>query len=236
MLRVVSETPSRTESSRTESSRTETARTGTETLSSAKRRIVDALKRRSLTGPELAGRFGLTAEAIRLQLVDLADRGLVRSAPRAASGAGRPPVEWSLTDLAIELFPDRHADLTVSLIDSIRTTVGEDGLEAIVAARTSQQADDYRRRLDGVDDPLVGLAEIRADEGYMAEVVAADDGRGRFLIEHHCPICDAARSCQGLCRSELDLFQEILGPSQAVTREQHLLSGDERCVYRVVPA
>lgn len=205
-------------------------------LSSAKRRIVDVLKRRAHTGPELAERFGLTPEAVRQHLNDLAEHGLVRSAPRPANGAGRPPVEWSLTDLAVDLFPDRHGDLTVSLIESIRATVGEEGLDAIVAARTLDQTNDYRARLGTMPDPVAGLAEIRTDEGYMAEVVDADDGRGRLLIEHHCPICDAARTCQGLCRSELELFQSVLGPALSVTREQHLLSGDERCVYRVEPS
>lgn len=207
-----------------------------EPLSSAKRRIVDALKRRAHTGPELAERFGLTAEAIRQHLNDLADGGLVRSSPRAAAGAGRPPVEWTLTDLAIDLFPDRHADLTVSLIESIRTTVGEEGLDAIIAARTAEQSVDYRARIETSGDPLAALAQIRSDEGYMAEAVEADDGIGRLLVEHHCPICDAARTCQGLCRSELELFQTVLGPGVVVTREQHLLAGDERCVYRVTPA
>lgn len=204
-------------------------------LSSAKRRIVDVLKRRAHTGPELAERFGLTTEAVRQHLNDLADLGLVRSAPRRARGAGRPPVEWSLSDLAAELFPDRHGDLTVSLIGSIRSTVGEEGLDAIVAARTDAQVTDYRDRLQGSIDRLAGLAEIRSDEGYMAEVVDAEDGRGRLLVEHHCPICDAAKTCQGLCRAELDLFQAVLGPGQEVTREQHLLAGDERCVYRIEP-
>lgn len=204
-----------------------------ESLSSAKRRIVDVLKRRPQTGPELAERFGSTAEAIRQHLNELAANGLVRSAPRAAAGAGRPPLEWSLTDLAIELFPDRHADLTVSLIESIRSTVGEDGLDAIVAARTAEQADAYRSRLHGADDRLAELAQIRSDEGYMAEVVDPERGQGRLLIEHHCPICEAARTCQGLCRSELQLFQDVLGTSVTITREQHLLSGDQRCVYRI---
>lgn len=184
----------------------------------------------------MAERFGLTAEAVRQHLNDLADNGLVRSAPRKAKGAGRPPVEWSLTELASDLFPDRHGDLTVSLIESIRATAGEQGLDAIVTARTVQQSAEYRARLLADEDPVAALAEIRTDEGYMAEVVDADDGRARLLIEHHCPICEAARSCRGLCRSELDLFQSVLGPSLSVTREQHLLSGDERCVYRIEPS
>ncbi len=209
----------------------------TEPLTSAKRRIVDALKRQPLTGPELAARFELTAEAIRQHLNDLASHGLVRSAPRARSGAGagRPPVEWSLTELAIDLFPDRHADLTVSLIESIRSTVGEAGLEAIVEQRTADQLGIYRQQLRGVDDKVAALADLRSGEGYMAEVADADDGDGRLLVEHHCPICDAAKTCQGLCRGELELFQGALGSSVTVSREQHLLAGDERCVYRITP-
>ncbi|MGI9598544.1 MAG: helix-turn-helix transcriptional regulator [Acidimicrobiales bacterium] len=208
-----------------------------EQLSSAKRRIVDALKRRPLTGPELAAEFELTSEAIRQHLKDLSEHGLVSSAPRARSGggAGRPPVEWSLTELALDLFPDRHADLTVSLIESIRSAVGEDGLDAIVEQRAAAQLTDYRRRLDLVDDKLAALADLRSGEGYMAEVTEAPDGDGRLLVEHHCPICEAATVCQGLCRAELQLFQGALGPSVTVTREQHLLSGDERCVYRITP-
>ena len=62
-------------------------------------------------------------------------------------------------------------------------------------------------------------------------------GRGLFddwlLIEHHCPICVAATSCQGLCHSELELFRAALGPEVTVAREQHLLSGDTRCAYRI---
>jgi predicted ArsR family transcriptional regulator len=56
-----------------------------------------------------------------------------------------------------------------------------------------------------------------------------------LLLEHHCPICDAASACQGLCRAELDLFRETLGGDVEVTRAQHVLSGDLRCAYRVSP-
>jgi hypothetical protein len=56
-----------------------------------------------------------------------------------------------------------------------------------------------------------------------------------LLLEHHCPICDAASTCQGLCRTELELFQEALGDDVTVTRTQHVLSGDLRCAYRISP-
>ena len=77
-------------------------------------------------------------------------------------------------------------------------------------------------------------ARIRREEGYMAEWTRAEDG-ALLLVENHCPICAAARTCQGLCRDELSLFREILGDDVEVERTEHLLSGARRCAYRVAP-
>ena len=74
---------------------------------------------------------------------------------------------------------------------------------------------------------------MRADAGYVAEVIDDPDGRGVLLVEHHCPICAAATSCPGLCSSELELFRTVLGPQVSVERTQHLLGGDRRCAYRI---
>ena len=168
------------------------------------------------------------------RLAELEGRGLVEQRPLPASGRGRPPSSWSLTSLAIELFPDRHGDLTVELISAVRGAVGEDGLDAVLAERDRAQLatlteamgdrTDLRERTDV-------LATYRTRQGYMAEVV--DDGDELLLIEHHCPVCAAAESCEGLCRNELELFRDALGPAAEVERTQHLLSGDDRCVYRI---
>lgn len=53
------------------------------------------------------------------------------------------------------------------------------------------------------------------------------------MIEDHCPICAAATSCQGFCRSELDIFKMVLGKDVNVVREEHLLSEGRRCAYRI---
>jgi predicted ArsR family transcriptional regulator len=128
----------------------------------------------------------------------------------------------------------------VSLVGSIRTALGEDGLQRVIDARTDDQACDYRAAVPEADDAplrdrLDALARRRTAEGYMAEV--ADGGEGTLLlVENHCPICDAAQACLGLCRSELDLFRRTLGDGVRVERVEHLLSGGRRCVYRITPA
>ena len=68
----------------------------------------------------------------------------------------------------------------------------------------------------------------------MASVTRDADG-ALLLVEDHCPICAAARSCQGLCASELEVFQEAMGDEVELTRTDHIIAGARRCAYRVVP-
>lgn len=210
-------------------------------LSGAKRRIVERLKRvDSATAPELAAEFGLTDTAIRQHLEALESAHLVRrdtSHPTGvAHGRGRPPTRWTLTPAASTLFTDRHADLTVELLATIRESLGEEALESVIRARADRQLAGYRDTLDRVDTPAEKvrlLAELRNAEGYLAEA-GEQDGR-LTLIEHHCPIREAADHCHSLCSAELDLFSKALGPSATVAREQHLLDGGHRCAYVITP-
>jgi predicted ArsR family transcriptional regulator len=77
------------------------------------------------------------------------------------------------------------------------------------------------------------LKALRTQEGYMADMSQEEDGSWLWW-ESHCPICSAARACRGFCRSELALFRRLLAPAE-VEREQYLLEGDSRCLYRIRP-
>lgn len=206
-------------------------------MTDAKRRLIERLKRvDSATAGELAAEFGLTDTAVRQHLETMLSSGLVERIDGVASGRGRPAARWRLADASSPMFPDRHADLTIDLIESIRAELGDAALSRVIDARSRRQVEQYRSVV-GTGTVAVRvrrLAEQRTIEGYLAEVVR--DGDDVVLIEHHCPICSAAETCQSLCRSELDVFRAALGDDVDVTREQHLLSGDQRCAYRVTAA
>lgn len=207
-------------------------------LSGAKRRIIERLKRaESTTAPELAAEFGLTDTAIRQHLETLESAELVERVDAPSAGRGRPPVHWRLAPSASTLFADRHGDLSVDLIESIRSALGEEALEQVVRARATRQLATYKSALKGsvsIADRVQRIARLRTAEGYLAEAV--ESGDDITLVEHHCPIRDAAESCAGLCNAELDLFQRALGTDVVVAREQHLLDGGQRCSYRMTPA
>ena len=203
-------------------------------LTGAKRRLVERLKHvESASAGELAAEFGLTDTAVRQHLESLQSTGLVRRLDGSAAGRGRPAARWQLTMESGAAFADRHADLTVDILESIRARLGEAAVDEVLAARAERQTEQYRRNVGNgsVAVKVRRLAEQRTAEGYDAEVRA--DGKDLILVEHHCPICVAATTCQGLCRAELDVFRATLGADVTVEREQHLLSGDQRCAYRI---
>ena len=185
---------------------------------------------------KLAERLGLTAMAVRQHLYALQREGLVTAEERPVP-IGRPAKFWQLTREADRLFPEAYAELSVALIDSVKDAFGDEGLERVLTSRCARQRSDYGKRIrpgDSLEKKLRELAKVRTEEGYMAEIRA--EGEGSFLlIENHCPICAAANACQGFCATELELFKSVLGPGVAVERAEHIISGDQRCVYRVKP-
>jgi predicted ArsR family transcriptional regulator len=144
---------------------------------------------------------------------------------------------WTLTSAGHARFPDRHGDLAVQLIRHAAATLGGDAVDQLIAARERELQAHYDAAMGGLSTPgarVRRLAELRAAEGYMAH--AEKQGRDWLLIEDHCPICAAATSCQGFCRSELELFGRSLGEGVRVERVEHLLAGGRRCAYRIRPA
>jgi predicted ArsR family transcriptional regulator len=216
----------------------ETGALDTANLGTTKRRIVERLKRADAKVSDLARALEMTEAGVRQHLDALADHGFVSSHTDPAVGRGRPPTVWALTDLAQDLFPDRHDDLTVELITAVRTALGDNGLARVIEARGEVQRAAYERAVPkrgALRTRVEALARVRTQEGYVAEVADDPDGGGVVLIEHHCPICTAAASCPGLCGSELSLFREVLGPKVSVDRTQHIIAGDRRCTYLIRP-
>jgi predicted ArsR family transcriptional regulator len=185
------------------------------------------------TSAELGAALGITDEAARQQLVKLANEGFVDGVAEA-NGVGRPTQVWRLTPAGHARFPDAHAELTVQLIRSIRTELGEEALDRLISARERETRANYNEAIASAPDlkeRVARLAAIRTGEGYMAEWWAEDDGY--VLAENHCPICAAATICQGFCRAELAVFQEVLGAEAEVTRVEHIPAGARRCAYRI---
>lgn len=111
-------------------------------------------------------------------------------------------------------------------------------MNRLLEVRTREQIQAYQAivpRHASLQQRLDALAEQRTEEGYMAEVMAQADGTF-LLAEKHCPICAVATAYTGLCQMELEIFQAALGEDVTIERIEHILAGDQRCVYQITLA
>ncbi len=190
--------------------------------------------RGAMTTRDLAKALEISVPATRRHLDSLGDSV---HAEQESGSVGRPAQRWQLTEAAQSRFPDTHSELTVKLLASIEQTLGREALDAVIAARARETEVAYLKATSSMKS-LAGrlrrLVELRSKEGYMAELEKT--AGGWLLLENHCPICAAARACQGFCRSELELFRSVLGPDARVERVEYLLDGGRRCAYQISSA
>lgn len=200
-----------------------------------RREILDKLKTRgALSSNAMAEELGISSMAVRQHLRELEDAGDVISSD-LSQGKGRPTKYWELTSKANRHFSDRHRDLILDLLRGLDATLGEEGMNALLERRGASQVEEYTRKVDSAKSlyqRTKDLAKLRSEEGYMADVEQGEKGEC-YLIENHCPICDAAEACAGLCATELDVFRQTFGKSVTVERTEHLMNGSRRCVYRI---
>lgn len=184
----------------------------------------------------LSDALGITSVAVRQHLAALEAEGLIEPVAAGKKGRGRPLTLWQAGEPAAVHFPDSHSALAVDLLGQMKKAFGEEGLDRLLTLRTRDQEIAYRAETDRartLKGRLEALKAIREREGYMPELTR-DPGSGDWLfLENHCPICSAARLCQGLCREELALFSRVLGKDVTVERISHILAGAGRCAYRV---
>lgn len=211
---------------------------------------------------ELASHCGVSDAAMRQHLDQLEVDGLVSRATSENSSSvsrGRPPSHWVLTEMSTdrgrsifpETFPDRHAELTGEILRSLASTLGDAAVVDVLDHRARRQVDDYRMAVGAalgsttddlkaprLVDAVAALAAIRDAEGYRAESIDHGDGTVS-LVEHHCAIDAAARTCGELCESELKVFGKVLdralGTRVAIRRVEHLMNGGTCCRYEIRP-
>ena len=208
-------------------------------LAATSARTIDSIIRLLKTnGPsdasKLASQLQISDAAVRQHLYRLRAQNLACNVEEKRP-MGRPAKLWSLTEKAHQRFPDSHAELTCRLLASIEDVHGAEGLKHIVCRCAHDQITQYKSKIrssDPLKSRLKSLAEIRNQEGYMAEVEESDDGSYVF-VENHCPICFVVQTRNEFCDAELDVFKATLGEDALVEREEHIFQGDRRCAFRV---
>ena len=197
------------------------------------------LRRLKMRGPQsvkiLAKQLAITTMGVRQHLTELDHKGLVEAKPKTRQQRGRPLHYWQLSALGHKHFPDAHDQTAASLITALRNSHGEKVLRELIDQSEAQKLPAYRQLLEAagpdLGQKLLMLAEMRTTAGFMAEIRLLPDGW--LLIENHCPIFQAASTCQHYCQAELEFLRAVLSEFADVERTDHLLAGARRCAYKI---
>ena len=200
-------------------------------LKGARGLVLIELKRAyRLTAKELAGKLGMSLNAVRHHLKELEAEALVEY-ERQRRGVGAPAFAYRLSAAGEALFPRRYEATLTELLDYVVEREGRATAVAVLEARYDALTRRVQHELAGATPAqrMAAVARLLSDEGYMAEGTAsAETGT---LIEHNCAIQAVAQRFPEICAAEARFLAAALGAE--VDRREHILSGCSACEYRV---
>ncbi|MGB0559668.1 MAG: helix-turn-helix transcriptional regulator [Pseudohongiellaceae bacterium] len=207
-------------------------------LSDSQTKILKRLKVRGPQSIKILSKFmEQTTMGVRQHVADMESKGLVRQTEAKKQNRGRPLNLWKLSKRGHQRFKDGHESVTLDLIVSAKNLKGQEFLEELIYSRNQSIQENYRLKLQKtgthLGNQITRLAELRSEEGYMAEVRLLPDGW--LLTENHCPIHAAAKQCNYFCKAELSCFEAVFHEKADIKRVEHLLDGARRCTFKISP-
>jgi len=183
-----------------------------------------------LTAKDLAGRLGLSLNAIRHHLKELEVGGLLAH-EREQRGVGAPVFAYRLSMAGEQVFPRRYES---ALTDVLETLVERDGRDAVVGALEARYAALLRRLPSGLAElpaerRLAAVTRLLQEDGFMPGWEGSAEGG--TLTEHNCAIRAVAERFPEICAAEERFLSAALGAS--VDLQAHVLDGCAACEYQV---
>ncbi len=199
---------------------------------STRGKIVTALRRRhSASAVDLADEFGLSANAVRQHLVMLERDGYVaeRSVRR---GRTKPTLEYSLTDSAETLFPQRYDRMLSAVLTEVKASFGSRALDTVIANIGARETEKYREKLTAPDAKgrAIELAALLRERGVEADVI--ETAASSFeLREHNCPYAKTVGEHPEVCSI---IHTVLLGTVSSETKQvESIATGGAACRFEI---
>ncbi len=206
-------------------------------LGATRAAIVEQLRDAPRSVAALADALGLSEVAVRRHLGVLAEDGLVAGETARRHAPGRPARHYRLTDRARRLFPDRTGEFASELLSYLREREGADAVEAFLRWRQARVRARYAAVLAEAGGDRAArverLAELLTEDGFTSHVTPSQDGEQPTLTltQGHCAIREVAEAHPEVCRTEAQMFEDLLGVG--VSRERTLARGASHCVCEI---
>lgn len=201
-------------------------------LSEPRSRIIGLIKSSgSSTISELANNLDISGEGVRQHLVQLEKEGWVTRFSEN-NGIGRPVWQYRLTTAGEHLFEKNYDQLTIEVLDTLTSSLGEKSLENLLSVMIEERIRQWKPKLNGLNtiERLEVLKDFYKKDDSFMEVENKDHSYS--LIERNCPYHNVALQRPILCSVSVSVLTHLLGCS--VKREKRLQNGDGCCAFRVL--
>jgi predicted ArsR family transcriptional regulator len=181
--------------------------------------IVRELKRSGgLPVSELAERLEMSYMGIKKHCLDLSKAGYLTTR-RKPKTAGRPELLYQLTEKGNELFPTETHSMTLQILSASKELYGASAAGKLLFLYFRDKEKDYASKLRGETtySRATWLVRLRDREGYLMEVLGAENDRSFKLIQKHSPLAEIFRVYPEAIRMESEMIERLL--EAAIRRE-----------------
>jgi DeoR family suf operon transcriptional repressor len=181
---------------------------------------------------ELAEAVDINPISVRHHVTKLEAEGLILS-EEERHGVGRPRLIFSLTPKGMEQFPQRYLQLTLRLLEQLKSSLPEKVLGNIFKEVAEGIAEDLTHdiNLEDLDlkERLELLQEVLTAEGFMVDI---QEEEGNFyVVEASCPYHHVGEDYPEICVVDQELIAHFV--SSTPKRVECILEGDKQCKYLI---
>lgn len=181
---------------------------------------------------ELADAVGINPISVRHHVNKLEAEGLIQSVEER-HGVGRPRLVYSLTNKGMEQFPQRYLQLTLRLLEQLKSNLPEDVLGDLFKEVAEGIAGDLTGQINleelSLKERLELLQEALVSEGFM--VTLEEDEGNYYVVEASCPYHHVGENYPEVCVVDKELIAHFAASSPE--RIECILDGDKQCKYTI---
>lgn len=181
---------------------------------------------------ELAESVGINPISVRHHVNKLEAEGLIQS-EEERHGVGRPRLVYSLTNKGMEQFPQRYLQLTLRLLEQLKTSLPEKVLGNIFREVAEGIAGDLTQHVDleklDLKERLELLRAALISEGFMVNL--EEDEGNFYIVEASCPYHHVGEDYPEICVVDRELIAHFAASNPE--RIECILDGDKQCKYMI---
>ena len=197
-------------------------------LGGTRRRLLDLLRRRPRTIPELAEEVGLSGNAVRMHLSALQGDGMAEAVGVRRETGGKPAQVFDITRETEEQFPKAYAAVLKGVLEELEEQHGGESVSRLLRRVGARVAADVPTE-GGTQARVETAAAMLRSLGADLEVERVEDGW--LLRGYGCPLSAVVDERHETCQLVEELVAEVV---DVTVRECCERTDRPRCAFRVV--